>query len=142
MPFINFLCQCLKLNHNKRATFRDLISHSFLRNNTSKDTKTVMIELNDLLQINNDWNQQFIESVFTLFMQMQQQRVDKFIGHVLHVLNGCKKDVVINLVNNQKDSILNLAKYIGLNYTNLGEKLFNAMLQMSKGEKRDYTTSI
>lgn len=57
MSFINFLCQCLKLNHSKRATFRDLISHSFLKNDTSKDTKTVMIELNDLLQINNDWNQ-------------------------------------------------------------------------------------
>lgn len=57
LPFLNFVCQCLKLHHGKRATFRELISHSFLRNDTSKDTKTVLISLNDLLQINNSWNQ-------------------------------------------------------------------------------------
>jgi hypothetical protein len=54
--------------------------------------------------------------------------LDKFIGHVLHDLNGCKREIVVDLVTNQKDSILNLAKNIGLNYYNLGEKLYDAML--------------
>lgn len=61
-------------------------------------------------------------------IKTQQERLDKFIGHVLHVLNGCKREVVVDLVTNQKDSILNLAKNIGLNYYNLGEKLYDAML--------------
>lgn len=60
MSFINFLCSCLKLRHSKRTNFRELINHSFLKNETSKDTTTVLISLNDLIQINNDWNNEFI----------------------------------------------------------------------------------
>ena len=43
---------------------------------------------------------------------------------------------------NNKDQILNLAKYIGLNYINLGEKLYEAISEMAKIEKRDFNVSI
>lgn len=43
---------------------------------------------------------------------------------------------------NHKESILNLAKNIDLNYVNLGEKLYTAMMEMAKLEKRDFTSSI
>jgi hypothetical protein len=73
---------------------------------------------------------------------MQQERLDKFIGHVLHVLNGCKREVVVELLVGRKEAILNLAKYIGLNYLNLGERLYDAMIEMAKLDKRDFTSSI
>ena len=63
MPFQNFLCRCLKLNHSKRASFSELLDHSFLRNETSKDSKTVHISLSDLLLINEDWSQDLLQSV-------------------------------------------------------------------------------
>lgn len=43
---------------------------------------------------------------------------------------------------NHKESILNLAKNIDLNYINLGEKLYSAMMEMAKVDKRDFTSSI
>jgi hypothetical protein len=73
---------------------------------------------------------------------MQQERVDKFIGHVLHVLNSCRREVILGLIENEKEKILNLAKYIGLNYVGLGEKLYEAMVEMARTDKRDFPSSL
>lgn len=50
VPFLNFLCQCLKLHHNKRATLNELMAHTFLRVE-GKDCQTVQLTLKDLLMI-------------------------------------------------------------------------------------------
>ena len=31
LPFVSLLCDCLKLVHSRRASFSELIGHSFLR---------------------------------------------------------------------------------------------------------------
>jgi hypothetical protein len=51
---------------------------------------------------------------------MQKERVDKIIGHVLHVFNDCRREQLIELLQNDKIKILNLGKLIGLNDLGLG----------------------
>jgi hypothetical protein len=58
--------------------------------------------------------------------------MDKFIGHVLQVLSNCSRDDVVNLVKNKRELILNIGRYIGVNYYGLGEKLLEAIGEMAK----------
>lgn len=56
-PFVSFLCSALRLVHARRASLKELLGHPFLASENDKDTKTAQICLNDLLAINNGWNQ-------------------------------------------------------------------------------------
>ena len=64
------------------------------------------------------------------------------IGHVLHVLNGCRREVVSDLLINQREGMLNLGKELGLTGVSLGEKLLTAVTAMVKHERRDFATSL
>ncbi len=41
--FINFLCNCLKLSHAKRASFNDLLAHNFVVSFKDPDNHTVKV---------------------------------------------------------------------------------------------------
>jgi len=58
---------------------------------------------------------------------MKEERLDKFIGHVLQVLSTCNRDDVVTLIKTSKDKILNIGKFIGVNYFRLGDKLLAAI---------------
>ena len=62
MPFVNLLCESLRLSHSKRARLNDLLEHSFLKSQ-SKDSRTVNLSLKDLLLIRAADQEAFIESV-------------------------------------------------------------------------------
>lgn len=64
-----------------------------------------------------------------------EERLDKFIGHILQVLSNCNRDMVVNLLKNSKEKILGLGKYIGVSYLGLGEKLYDAMNELAKSMK-------
>jgi len=49
------------------------------------------------------------------------------IGHIVHMLSDCRRDVIHNLLVNEKAKILNIGKYIGFNYPPLGKRLYEAM---------------
>lgn len=65
MQFLNFLCCSLKLNHSRRASIDDMISHVFLRSD-SKECHTVNVSLQDLLLISKVESDPMIESVHLL----------------------------------------------------------------------------
>jgi hypothetical protein len=58
--------------------------------------------------------------------------MDKFIGHVLQVLSNCSRDDVVGLIKNKRERILDIGRYIGVNYLGLGEKLLEAITEMAK----------
>ena len=62
IPFVNLLCESLRLSHSKRAKLNDLLEHSFLKSQ-SKDSRTVNLSLKDLLLIRAADQDSFIESV-------------------------------------------------------------------------------
>lgn len=66
---------------------------------------------------------------------MKEERLDKFIGHILQIFSNCSRDLVINLLKNAREKILGLGRYIGVSYLGLGEKLYEAMSELAKGMK-------
>ena len=55
--FINFLCQSLKLSHERRASLSELMDSPFKVSPHDNDNRTVKIELADLLAIGRGWSQ-------------------------------------------------------------------------------------
>ena len=53
--------------------------------------------------------------------------MDKFIGHLIHVLYGCKKEVLVNLLNNHQDKLHSLGQETGMNSEILAKKLEEAI---------------
>lgn len=66
---------------------------------------------------------------------VKEERLDKFIGHILQVLSNCNRDLVVSLLKTSKEKILGLGKYIGVSYLGLGEKLYDAMGELAKTMK-------
>jgi hypothetical protein len=127
MQFLSFLCCSLKLSHSKRASIDEMMGHVFLRSE-SKECHTVNVSLQDLLQISKVESDPIVESV-------KEERLDKFIGHILQVLSNCNRDLVVSLLKTSKEKILGLGKYIGVSYLGLGEKLYDAMGELAKTMK-------
>lgn len=86
------------------------------------------VSLQDLLQISKVESDPMIESV-------KEERLDKFIGHILQVLSNCSRDLVVGLLKNSREKILGLGRYIGVSYLGLGEKLYDAMGELAKTMK-------
>jgi hypothetical protein len=63
------------------------------------------------------------------------------ISHIMHVLSDCRREVIHNLLFNEKTKILNIGKYIGFNFPPLGERLYESMLELAQPH-RDFNTSI
>lgn len=63
------------------------------------------------------------------------------ISHIMHVLSDCRREVIRNLLVNEKTKILNIGKYIGFNFQPLGERLYEAMVEVAQPH-RDFNTSI
>ena len=91
--------------------------------------------LKDLLEVSGNSNQDMVESG-------GEEWGDKVIGHVLHVLNGCKRDVLHDLLANRREEIANLGRELGLSGVGLGEKLLIALTAMAKSDRRDFATSL
>ena len=83
--FMSFLCESLKLSHARRASLKDLVGHSFMHLE-GKDNITVDVSLGDLVGISGEPDP-VVESV-------KEERMEKFIGHVLQVLSSCAREEV------------------------------------------------
>ena len=63
------------------------------------------------------------------------------IAHIIHILTNCRREAAHNLIVNEKAKILNIGKYIGFNFRPLGERLYEAMINLVQPH-RDFNTSI
>lgn len=72
---------------------------------------------------------------------MREEQQEKFVSHILHVLSDWPKDTTVRLLMTEKEKILSIGRYVGLNYVGLGERLFEAMADLSHPQ-RDFNTSI
>ena len=51
---------------------------------------------------------------------------------MLQVLSNCSRDEVIGLLKTSKEKIMNLGRYIGVNYYGMGERLYDAITNLAK----------
>lgn len=51
---------------------------------------------------------------------MREEQGEKFISHILHVLSDCPRETTLSLLKSEKEKILNIGKYVGLNYMGMG----------------------
>ncbi len=53
------------------------------------------------------------------------------------MLSSCSREEIIALLRTSKEKILNIGKYIGINYYRMGEKLYEAIANLAKSMRSD-----
>lgn len=86
--FINFICLSTRLVHGKRGGISALQGHSFFTTSTDHENGTAKIGIEDLLGMNRT------EHSDGFFESGTEEKMDKFIGHLVHVLYACKGEVL------------------------------------------------
>jgi len=88
------------------------------------------------------WLESRSVAICTFFIiQVQEDQCERLITHILHVLSECSREVIRNLIQNEKDKILNIGKYIGFHFPGMGDRLYEAIIEISNPH-RDFNTSI
>lgn len=72
---------------------------------------------------------------------VQEDQCERLITHILHVLSECSKEAINNLIHHEKEKILNIGKHIGFHFPGMGDRLYEAIMELSHPQ-RDFNTSI
>jgi len=82
--FIDFLCSCLKFDPNQRASTKDLLHMSFLKN---KECQGPSVSLVELLKISSQWSKNFV--LPPEYQGASEQQLKKLIEALSIVLPNC-----------------------------------------------------
>lgn len=117
---INFLCNCLQLNSNKRSTIQNLMNTSFIQNEL-EETK---VSIKELIRLNRGLEPQILS--------ISEKQLEKICDAITIVLPVCNKIPDLQNLMGKNKVIENISFDLGLSYEKILKVFSECIMNFEK----------